>query len=241
MMLTPLLLAALGFCQSVAQRAPLADGDFVGKLAEVSADFMHATEYFVVNPDTAIAPTGKAAAELDRVMPWLRKMARPELAGLLERAAWTAYKDAGHRVEPLVADCTFNGDTVRWSFGAKNAAVLCDLAQATDVSDAKKASAFALSFLDRLLALPDRPADSVKTFLKRHGDVWGGYVDRGVFLNGGRPTTPWEWDTNFLFITDGAHVLVRWVLLEPEDRSGRKTTGYASGPVPPKTKSRFDE
>ena len=135
----------------------------------------------------------------------------------------------------------FNGDKIRWSFGAKNVAILCDLAQPVDVSNADKANAFALDFLGRLLALPERPNDSIKTFVKQCGDVWGGYVDRGVYLEGGRPTTPWEWDTSFLFITDGRHVLVRWVLLEPEDRHGGKTTGYASGPVPPKTKSRFDD
>jgi hypothetical protein len=174
-------------------------------------------------------------------MPWLSKMAKPELAGLLEKAPWTAYKDVGHRLEPLIAESVFNDDKIRWSFSVKNAAVLCDLSQPVDVSDVGKANAFALDYLGRLLALPERPHDSIKAFVKRCGDVWGGYVVRGQYVEGGRPTTPWEWDTHFLFITDGAHVLVRWVLLEPEDRHGGKTTGYASGPVPPKTKSRFDD
>jgi hypothetical protein len=242
MVLTLMAIATFGLAQPHSNRVPLADTDFVANVAKISRDFMNATEYFVVDPSTGVKPEAKVATELDRMTPWLRKMGKPELAALLEKATWTAYRDATHRVEPLVAECVFNGDKIRWSFGAKNVAILCDLAQPVDVSNADKANAFALDFLGRVLALPDRPGYHVVLGLKSCGGVWGGYVDRLPPETDKDTAKLWEWDTYCLFVTDGTHVLARWVLLEPEDRLGRgKTTGHPSGPVPPKTKSRFDE
>jgi hypothetical protein len=232
---------SLGLAQAPANRAPLADTDFVANVAKISRDFMNATEFFVVDPSTALRPTGKAAAELARVMPSLRQTAKPSLSAQLEKADWAAYRDIGHRVEPLVASCSFDGETVRWSFGDYVAAMLVDLPAAVDLGDARKANAFALDFLSRHLSLPDRSGAAAQFFLKSNNGIWGGYVDRLPPETDKEARKRLEWDNYFLFITDGHHVLVRWNLRDLERQDEGLVKGHPSGPVPPKTKSRFDE
>ena len=242
MMTTATIVAAiLGLGQATGNGVPLADADFLGKVAKIHLNYMHATEFFVVDQSKAVKPTGKAAEELDRVTEWLRRTARPDLFRLLEKGPWVAYKDVSHRIEPLIAQCTMDGETIRWSCGEKNAALLVDLPHPVDLGSVEKAKAFALGFLGRLLNLPDRPEQSISVDLAQDGNIWGGYLARGLHRVGDRIVAPYGWDTSILVVTDGKHVLARWLLAEPDDLTG-KTGKAAIGPShAPKAKSRFDE
>lgn len=220
---------------------PVESAPFLQRVASLSKDFFNATEFFAVRPGTGIRAEGSARAEVERLAPWLEKMARPDLAKALTTEEWTAYKDWRHRVEPIVARTAVNSETIAWSFGHKVAALLVDRGKTTQIDGESDAGRFALSFLSSYLKLPERAASSVETYFKPYDGIWAGYVARGVYTGvHGTKQGPWEWDASFLVITDGRHVLARWNLTVPADEFGSEE-GSSPQVVIPKTKSRFDK
>jgi hypothetical protein len=260
MLSTIITLAVMGINPFAPNQKPVQYEDFLVKVATLSIDAKYATEnhishpasiakdfkdatlFFVVNPKTAVNPTGKIETELVRVKEWLKRMSKTDLYDKLAKAPWVAYKDVTHHDEPLIAQTTWGGEHLFWSFGKKNAAMLVDLGSQRSFDNEAKTNEFALNFLNDHLALPDRPQEGTMVRLHRYGDIWGGYVCRGLVKHpDGSQSTPWEWDGNFLVITDGRYVLARWVLMVPEDQNpGLAAVGYSTG-KPAKTHSRFDD